>query len=263
MPDHTQLPESDGTIVKNLLEHPQSVLVTTSIRPVLDRTQPDGRYKIGQDSGIYWRHQYGSDPLRGCEAPDWFYVPDVDAGLPKSYVLWQELVPPLIVIEFVSGNGAEERDQTPVTGKFWVYETIIQPQYYAIYEEKKASVELYELVNGQYRQIQQNTRGHYPIAALDIELGIWHGTYGHCTTDWLRIWDSDGNLLLSGEERADVAEERADVAEERADVAEERADVAEERAEAAEQQVQAEIAEKERMANYLRSLGIDPNNLPV
>ncbi len=33
----------------------------------------------------------------------------------RSYVLWQEFIAPLIVLEFVSGNGAEERDRTPWT----------------------------------------------------------------------------------------------------------------------------------------------------
>jgi hypothetical protein len=36
LPDHTQLPESDGRFVKNFQEHPQSLLLTSSIRPVLD-----------------------------------------------------------------------------------------------------------------------------------------------------------------------------------------------------------------------------------
>jgi hypothetical protein len=30
-PDHTQLPESDGTFVKNFQEHPQSLLLTDTI----------------------------------------------------------------------------------------------------------------------------------------------------------------------------------------------------------------------------------------
>ena len=42
LPDHTQLPESDGTFVKNFQEHPQSLLLTSSIRPVLDQLHPDG-----------------------------------------------------------------------------------------------------------------------------------------------------------------------------------------------------------------------------
>jgi hypothetical protein len=55
LPDHTQLPDSDGTFVKNFLEHLQSILLTTSIEPILQRLHPDGHYAIGQDSGIYWR----------------------------------------------------------------------------------------------------------------------------------------------------------------------------------------------------------------
>jgi hypothetical protein len=53
-PDHTQLPESDGTIVQNFQEHPQSILLTDSITPILQQLHPDGQYCIGQDSGIYW-----------------------------------------------------------------------------------------------------------------------------------------------------------------------------------------------------------------
>jgi len=107
LPDHTQLPCEDGTFVKNFQEHPQSLLLTDSIRPWLDRRHPDGQYCIGQDSGIYWRMT--DPPLNGAEAPDWFYVPNVppalDGQMRRSYVLWQELIPPLIVLEFVSENG--------------------------------------------------------------------------------------------------------------------------------------------------------------
>jgi Uma2 family endonuclease len=95
LPDHTQLPESDGTFVfaersegKNFQEHPQSILLTSSIRPVLEQIHPDGRYCIGQDSGIYWRSI--EPPERGAEAPDWFYVPNVapllDGKYRRSYV---------------------------------------------------------------------------------------------------------------------------------------------------------------------------------
>lgn len=45
-PDHTQLPESDGTFVKNFQEHPQSILLTDSIKPILQKRHPDGQYGI-------------------------------------------------------------------------------------------------------------------------------------------------------------------------------------------------------------------------
>ena len=144
-PDHTQLPDSDGTFVKNFQEHPQSILLTTSIRPILEQVHPDGQYCIGQDSGIYWRVAGPPEPPeRGAEAPDWFYVPHVpptlDGNLRRSYVMWRELMPPLIVLEFVSGDGSEERDRTPRQGKLWIYERIIRPAFYGIYEVKKAQI---------------------------------------------------------------------------------------------------------------------------
>lgn len=84
--------------------------------------------------------------------------------------MWQEYVAPLIVLEFVSGNGDEERDKTPITGKFWVYEQAIRVPFYGIYEVKKASVEVYQLLRGAYQLILANDRGHYPIEPMGVEL---------------------------------------------------------------------------------------------
>lgn len=232
LPDQTQLPESDGTFVKNFQEHPQSMLLTDSISPVLQQRHPDGQYCIGQDAGIYWR--LTDPPERGAEAPDWFYVPNVpptlNGQMRRSYVLWQEYIPPLIVLEFVSGDASEERDNTPWTGKFWIYEQVIRPAFYGIYQVNTASVEVYTLLSGQYQPVPANSRGHYPIAPLGVELGIWQGCYQNADLPWLRWWDVNGNLLLTGNERATQANERASQAEERAD----------------------------RLAAQLRTLGIDP-----
>lgn len=221
LPDHTELPESDGTFVKNFQEHPQSILLTDSLQPILQKLHPDGQYCIGQDSGIYWR--LTDPPQRGAEAPDWFYVPNVppllDGQIRRSYVLWYEPIAPLIVLEFVSGDGSEERDKTPVKGKFWVYEQGIRVPFYGIYEVKKAQVEVYHLVENSYQLMMPNDRGHFPIPQMGVELGIWQGRFQNVELPWLRWWDSEGNLLLTGEERAD------------------------------------------RLAEYLRSQGIDPDQI--
>jgi Uma2 family endonuclease len=217
LPDHTQLPDSDGTFVKNLQEHPQSILITDSIKPVLEKLHPDGQYCIGQDSGIYWR--LTDPPEKGAEAPDWFYVPNVpptlNGKMRRSYVLWKEYVAPLIVIEFVSGDGSEERNNTPPSqgeggnvGKFWVYEQAIRVPYYGIYEVAKAQVEVYHLIDNTYELMQPNERGHYPIVPMGVELGIWQGFYQNAELPWLRWWDAQGNLLLTGEERAEVERQK-------------------------------------------------------
>jgi Uma2 family endonuclease len=229
LPDHKQLPESDGTFVKNFQEHPQSIVLTSSIEPILQKLHPDGRYCIGQDSGIYWRLM--EPPEKGAEAPDWFYVPNVppmlDGEYRRSYVLWKEFVAPLIAIEFVSGNGAEERDATPPSenekaGKFWVYEQAIRIPFYVIFDGFRDKLEAYHLLDGRYVKMPPNDRGHYPIAPMGVELGL----IVENGVSWLRWWDESGNLLLTGDERAVQAEQKA-----------------------------------QRLAERLRSLGYDPEDI--
>src|SRR5437660_565856 len=103
-PNHLQLPETDGSIVENYQEHPQGNLLTSSLLPRLHELHPDGQFSIGQDSGIYFRNT--TPPLDGCRSPDWFYVPGVppmlDGQMRRSYVLWQEAVRPLLIIEYAS-----------------------------------------------------------------------------------------------------------------------------------------------------------------
>lgn len=209
-PDHTQLPESDGTFVKNFQEHPQSILLTDSIGSVLQRLHPDGNYAIGQDCGIYWRET--DPPEKGAEAPDWFYVPGVppllNGEIRRSYVVRREFRLPVIALEFASGDGSEERDATPLSivngvqkpGKFWVYEQILRIPYYGIYLPRRGQLEMYHLVNTTYEQMTPNARGHYEIKPMQVELGVWEGLYQNQLMCWLRWWDLEGNLLLIGQE---------------------------------------------------------------
>jgi Uma2 family endonuclease len=237
--------------VKNFQEHPQSIVLTSSIAPVLEELHPDGRYCIGQDSGIYWRLM--EPPEKGAEAPDWFYVPNVspllDGEYRRSYVLWKEFVAPLIAIEFVSGNGAEERDSTPPSetekaGKFWVYEQAIRIPFYVIFDAWRDSVEVYHLLDGRYVKMQPNDRGHYPVQPMGVEIGLKLEN----SVSWLRWWDNSGDLLLTGDERA-IAEKKARLDAE-AIAEQERAIATQER------------QQKEKLEAHLRSMGINPDELP-
>ena len=95
---------------------------------------------------------------------------------------------------------------------------------------EKASIEVYHVIEGQYQLLAANERGHYPITALGIELGIWQGSYHNIELPWLRLWDLEGNLLLSGEERAEKEYQRAEL----------------------------ERQKNDRLIAQLRSLGIEP-----
>ncbi|MGB8703194.1 MAG: Uma2 family endonuclease, partial [Thermosynechococcaceae cyanobacterium] len=57
---------------------------------------------------------------------------------------------------------------------------------------------------------------------------------------WLRWWDSDGNLLLTGEERAEQEEQRTEQEKQRAEKERQRAD---------------------RLAAKLREMGVDPEQI--
>lgn len=225
LPDHTQLPDSDGKPLE-FFAPPQRTLLTGALLPVLHALHPDGQYLIGQNNGIYWR--FTDPPLNGCKVPDWFYVPDVppllDGALRRSYVLWQEAVAPLVIIEFASRDGGEERDQTPHQGKFWVYERVLRTPYYAIFVFETGQLEAYQLLDGLYRPMTPNERGHFPIKPLGVELGLWFGAYDIAEATWTRWFDAQGNLLLTGSERAEQERQRAD-----------------------------------RLAERLRALGIDPD----
>ena len=270
VPDHTELPYEDGTFVKNFQEHPQSLLLTDSILPVLQKLHPDGQFAIGQDSGIYW--QLTTPYLDGATAPDWFYIPNVpplvDGEVRRSYVLWRETIAPLIIIEFVSATDGGERDRTPKVGKFWIYEQAVRAPFYAIYEVKKGLVDVYHLVDGRYQPVAPNERKHFPLAGLGVELGIWRGHYINQTLPWLRWWDLQGNLLPTSEERAEQEAKRAEQEAQRAQEATERAEQATrqaaietQRADEATQRAALEAQRTQRLIEQLRALGIDPDKI--
>ncbi len=68
---------------------------------------------------------------------------------------------------------------------------------------------------------------------MGVELGIWQGEYINANLPWLRWWDDQGNLLLTGNERAEIEHQRAEKAQ----------------------------AENARLREQLRALGVNPNSL--
>ena len=232
-PDHLGLPQSDGRIVENLLEHPQGSVLSDSLWPILAAIHPDGQFCVGRDVGIYYKW-VPDDLISGAIAPDWFYVPDVppllDGEYRRSYVLWKEVVPPLIVLEFASGDGSEERDRTPPKGKFWVYERAVRPAYYGIHVAETDILEMYELHRGQLRRVEPNGRGRYPVPELGVELGTWAGRIENLDATWMRWFLPDGRLLRSAREEIGIEFARAE----------------------------AETARAGRLSAQLRALGVEP-----
>jgi Uma2 family endonuclease len=255
LPDHLQLPFEDGVLANNSIELQQSILLTDSFRPVARSRHPDDQYFIGQDCGIYWKPP---DPKLYVKAPDWYYVPDVpptyQGEARRSYVLWHEVVHPWVLLEYVSGDGSEELDRAPETGKFWVYEHGIRPDFYGIYFPFEARIQAYRMVRRRFEPVPPNMRGHYPVEGLGVELGLWHGKIDGIELHWLRWWDDSGKLLLTGEER-EAREKRAFAELQQEAVAAKR------EAEAAKHQADEAMHRAALLAEKLRALGVDPDQV--
>ena len=171
--------------------------------------------------------------------------------------------------EFGSQDGSEERDATPLSaahngvpaskpGKFWVYERIIRIPYYGIFLVNSGEFEMYESLAGRYQRMHPNDRGHYAIPPLQVEIGVWQGAYQNQTQPWLRWWDREGNLLLTGQERAEQEHQRAEQERQRAEQERQRAEQERQRAEQECQRADEAEARAARLAERLRELGIDP-----
>ena len=108
-----------------------------------------------------------------------------DEDLRPRYELWEEEVPPILVIEVVSSWLGKE-----YTSKLDRYEQM-RVLYYVIYNPKrrrKAKLEIYKLIDGQYELQTAN-----PLWMPEIGLGIGceRANYGALMREWLYWYDEN------------------------------------------------------------------------
>ncbi len=174
------------------------------------------------------------------KAPDWLYVPQVftvnSSYTRRSYTPLTEGAVPAIVMEFLSETDGGEYSARPFHpyGKLWFYERILQVPIYVIFEPDEGMLEVRHLVDHAYQLQDPDQNGRYWIDAMHLYLGRWQGSKADRSGYWLRWWDQDGNLLLWGSEQ--LAQER--------------------------QRTEHEHQRAERLAELLRSQGIDPDAMP-
>jgi hypothetical protein len=185
------------------------------------------------------------------KAPDWLYVSQVrEPGIPrKSYTPNLEGKVPEIVMEFLSETDGGEyslRKTSPI-GKWHFYEQILQVPTYIILEPESGLLEVYRLQDGKYSLEQPDVEGRHWFEELGLFLGTWRGQKEGYPGYWLRWWDAEGNILPWAVERIEQEAQRA----------EQEAQRAEQEAQRAEQEAQ----RADRLAEYLRSQGIDPDQL--
>ncbi|MFN0124090.1 MAG: Uma2 family endonuclease [Blastocatellia bacterium] len=176
------------------------------------------------------------------QKPDWHEKKNL------AYFIWERGKPPDIAVEIVSNREGGELAHKP-----GIY-AMIGVRYYVVYDPLgKLRGPLLQMFvigeDGEYKFMD----GTY-MSRIGLGLTLWEGVFEGFDDTWLRWVDSEGNLILTGEELALQEAERADQETERADQEAERAD----REAAARREAEEQAA---RLTQKLRELGLDPERV--
>lgn len=174
-----------------------------------------------------------------CQQP---LVPDVlislDVEVPadfgkkenRTYFTWEYGKLPDVVVEIVSNRKGQE------LGYKLAQYARLGIAYYIVYVPNRLlgnkTLHVYTWKDAHY---QESKKLWLPAVGLGVML--WTGNYRDMETTWLRRQYEQGNLLLTGQERAEVTEERAETTAVMATMERERA---------------------ERLAAQLRAFGVEP-----
>jgi len=230
LPTTDELPCSDDTPVdnedQNFLPNVLLFLLNTIWANRMD-------WFFGVDMAVY--HTTGVNPKIPV-VPDGFLSLGVErkkgGKSRKSYAVWEENeVVPMLTLEMVSQTpGGEYDEKLTIYEKLGVlYYVIYNPEYWR--RDQHQPFEVYKLVDGNY-QLQIGEPYWMPEVGLGI--GRYQGVIGGISQQLLSWYDEHRNRYLRSDEQAQQERTRAEQERTRA----------------------------EQLAQYLRSLGIDPNNLP-
>jgi hypothetical protein len=176
--------------------------------------------------------------------PDFFAVLDVDGTKERQgWVVWQEAGRyPDVIVELMSPSTA----RIDKGKKKDLYQrTFRTPDYFVFDPFEPNAFQGWHLDgSGRYQLLQPNDRGWLWCETLGFWLGTWEGTIDRETAVWLRFYDTEGNLVLLPEE----AERQ-------------KAEQAQQLAEAERLHAEAERQRAELLAERLRAIGLDPDNL--
>ncbi len=208
---------------------------------------------MATDLNIY----YDLDHLHWHKRPDWFVVLGKSPfrevkKLRLSYVMWQEKIPPYLLIELLSpGTEKEDLGQTqrkpgePPT-KWEVYEQILQIPYYVVYGRYENQLRVFRLEAGKYQEVEL-TEERLWLPEMELGLGLWQGSY-QAEGLWLRFYDASGRWILTPSEQLQQAREWTEWTQEQLEYQRQRAEQERERAEHHQQlaQQERERAQQER-----------------
>lgn len=239
-PKVDQIITEDDTPVDNFYSEKQQKLLTRSLHATLDPFGHKRPFIAVANVGLY------SAPDEDPQVPDVMVSLDVTLAEDiwqkgnRAYLIWLFHKPPEVAIEIVSNKiGGEDSTKKDKYAQMRV-------AYYVIHDPaqrlSKQVLRVYELRGTRYV-----LRKDAWLPDLGIGLLLQQGTFEKRTDTWLRWYDRNGDLLLTGEERAEQEHQRAQQAEERVEQERQRAQQAEER--------------NAQLIAHLQKLGIDPNQI--
>jgi len=238
LPSAEELPDSDDTPVDNELQY----LIPYLAHDILFRIWGDRNdwFWVG-NMGIYYH------PEKPALVPDAFLSLGVQriksTGLRPSYVLWEEAgIVPILVMEVACHNSWDEYDQkmTDYAELGALYYVIYNPFCCPIARQRRGQrsrhddhqpLEVYRLEGDRYVRLPGD---RIWLPEIGLGIGIEQGRYLGLTGEWIYWYDREGRRYLTKEELALQQQQRADRERQLAN----------------------------RLAEYLRSQGFDPDNLP-
>jgi Uma2 family endonuclease len=216
---------------------------------------------------------YDLSHLQWYKRPDWFLVVGVPRLYPgegdgdrESYVIWQEKVSPIVIVEFLSpGTEADDlgrfapkkkkesaqktADPNAPPSKFEVYEKILKVPHYIVFNKRGSILRYFQLIGDAYQEQEVATDNpRIWIADLGVGLALWQGIFEGMPKTWLRWCDANGTVLLTDTETALQGEAEALKRQQQAELQREQAELEREQAELEREQakLEREQAELER-----------------
>jgi Uma2 family endonuclease len=242
--------------------------------------QGDTDYYTGGNMFVYYSAEQVKN--RDFRGPDFFVVLDVDGTKQRpGWVVWEESGRyPDVIVELLSDSTAE----VDRTTKKRIYEQTFKTADYFIYDPNDATTLQGWHRHNAYEPLEPNERGWLWCETLGLWLGLWDGQIEVETTNWLRFYTPEGELVplpaeaaqteaeaaqaQAAQAQAEAAQAQAEAAQAQAEATQAQAEAAQAQAEAAQAQAeaaqaQAEAAQakarSERLAERLRALGEDPD----
>jgi hypothetical protein len=139
-------------------------------------------------------------------------------------------------MEFLSETEGSEYSAKPTfpPGKWFFYEQILQVPTYVLFSPTTGELEVYQRQeSSSYEIATPNAENRYWLGDMELFLGVWQGEKEGRNGFWLRWWNADGELLPWAVEQIEQERQRAEQERQRA----------------------------ERLAELLRSQGINPDQI--